>query len=153
MYIWKFQRIQIWSRWYQNFFIKYFTFNRRPKAPAFVFLTPQPATWSGLKSVMANVLHVSSIGYPFVNPGPIGGLLPSTDASTKNASIFFPSKTDYPSTKDDEFELYVRWMQLNTFLPMMHFLKPPSDFLATHREVRHNENLLLKMRSNIIPSC
>ena len=111
----------------------------RPKAPAFVFLTPQPATWSGLKSVMANVLHVSSIGYPFVNPGPIGGLLPSTVVSNKNSSIFFPSKTDYPGTKDDEFELYVRWMQLNTFLPMMHFLKPPSDFLATHREVSYRK--------------
>ena len=123
-----------------------FLFYRRPKAPAFVFLTPQPATWSGLKSVMANVLHVSSIGYPFVNPGPIGGLLPSTAVPHKNSLIFFPNRTDYPSTKDDEFELYVRWMQLNTFLPMMHFLKPPSDFLATHREVSYQKSNVYMMR-------
>ena len=99
-----------------------------------MFLTPQSASWTGLKSVIANVMHVSSIGYPFVNPGPIGGLLPSDVLSSKNTSIFFPSKQDYDASKDAAFELYVRWMQLNTFLPMMHFLKPPSDFHNTHTE-------------------
>ena len=105
-----------------------------------MFLTPETASWSGLKSVIANVLHVSSIGYPFVNPGPIGGLLPSTVVSSKNSSVFFPSKQDYDGAIDDRFELYVRWMQLNTFLPMMHFLKPPSDFHNTHREVLYKLN-------------
>jgi len=98
-------------------------------------MTPQTASWPGLNSVVANVMHVSSIGYPFVNPGPIGGLLPSDRLSSKNTSIFFPGKQDYDGAIDDQFELYVRWMQLNTFLPMMHFLKPPSDFYNTHREI------------------
>ena len=98
-------------------------------------MTPQSASWPGLNSVVANVMHVSSIGYPFVNPGPIGGLLPSERLSSKNTSIFFPGKQDYDGAIDDQFELYVRWMQLNTFLPMMHFVKPPSDFYNTHREV------------------
>ena len=102
-----------------------------------MFLTPQTASWSGLKSVIANVLHVSSIGYPFVNPGPIGGLLPSITVSDKNSSIYFDEKHDESGAKDNEFELYIRWMQLSTFLPMMHILKPPSDFHNTHREVTH----------------
>ncbi len=29
---------------------------------------------------------------------------------------------------EQEFELYVRWWQLNTFMPMLHFLKPPTAF-------------------------
>ena len=99
-------------------------------------MTPQSASWPGLNSVVANVMHVSSIGYPFVNPGPIGGLLPSEQLSSKNTSIFFPGKQDYDGAIDDQFELYVRWLQLNTFLPMMQFVKPPSDFYNTHREVK-----------------
>ena len=32
------------------------------------------------------------------------------------------------SEKQNELELYIRWWQLNTFLPMLHFLKPPAAF-------------------------
>ena len=30
--------------------------------------------------------------------------------------------------KTNELELYIRWWQLNTFLPIVHFLKPPMAF-------------------------
>lgn len=45
------------------------------------------------------------IGYPFINPGPVGG------------------KTNLTSLPD--MELFVRWWQLATFLPQLHFLTPP----------------------------
>ena len=58
------------------------------------------------------MLQLSVVGYPFVNPGPVGGI---------NLNLTKPNI-------DEEFELYVRWYQLNTFLPVLHFLKSPVEF-------------------------
>jgi hypothetical protein len=30
--------------------------------------------------------------------------------------------------KSDQIDLYIRWWQLNVFLPMLHFIKPPTTF-------------------------
>ena len=51
---------------------RFYTF-RRPKAPAFLFMTPLASNWTNLKSIVPNVLQLSVIGYPFINPGPVGG--------------------------------------------------------------------------------
>jgi len=83
--------------------------SKRPKAPAFVWLSPLSSTWSSLQSIIPNMLHLGVIGYPFINPGPIGGQ-PSNSSS-------LPSP-----------ELYKRWWQLATFLPQLHFLTPPSAY-------------------------
>ena len=53
------------------------------------------------------------IGYPLINPGPIGGV---TIGST------LPDK-----------ELFIRWWQLATFLPQLHFLNPPALYAAQER--------------------
>ena len=37
-----------------------------------------------------------------------------------------PEKVEAPV--DSELELYIRWYQLNTFLPLMHFLRPPAHY-------------------------
>lgn len=84
--------------------------SKRPKAPAFVWLSPLSSSWSSLQSIIPNILHLGVIGYPFINPGPVGGL-PS------NFSIL------------PEPELYKRWWQLATFLPQLHFLTPPSNYI------------------------
>merc|ERR1719220_52110 len=73
--------------------------SKRPKAPAFVWMTPQESSWSSLQSIIPNILHLGVIGYPFVNPGPIGGS-PAVGNQTE------------PS-----MELFIRWWQLATFLP------------------------------------
>ena len=46
---------------------------RRPKAPAFLFLSPLESTWENLQSIIPNMLQLSVVGYPFVNPGAVGG--------------------------------------------------------------------------------
>ena len=78
----------------------------RPKAPAYLFMKPLSHTWDDLRSIIPNALHLSTAGYPFFNPGPIGG-----------------------DVKDSEldFELFARWWQLNTFLPITHFQTLPSE--------------------------
>ena len=56
------------------------------------------------KSVV-KIIFLGVIGYPLINPGPVGG------------------KTDPASLPDTE--LFIRWWQLATFLPQLHFLTPP----------------------------
>lgn len=97
-------------------------FSRRPKAPAFVFLSPLEPKWTHLRSIIPNVLQLSVIGYPFINPGAVGGV-PSGNPTN--------GSDDVTQQLQEDLELYVRWWQLNTFLPMLHFIKPPSAFPAT----------------------
>jgi hypothetical protein len=87
---------------------------KRPKAPAFVQLTPLAPRWESLRSIVHNILHLGVIGYPFVNPGPIGG---EVIAGGGNATAEPPP-----------LELFVRWWQLATFLPQLHFTYPPSAY-------------------------
>ena len=70
------------------------------------------------------------IGYPFVNPGPIGGSPISLNGSE-------PSK-----------ELFVRWWQLSTFLPQLHFLTPPAHF--QDQFTRLLERKLSKTREELV---
>jgi len=83
--------------------------SKRPKAPAFVWMTPLESSWSSLQSIIPNILNLGIIGYPLVNPGPIGGI-------PKNSSHL------------PERELFIRWWQLATFLPQLHFLTPPAAY-------------------------
>ena len=59
-------------------------------------------------------------------PGPIGGDPNLLDYGNDSTSALSAA---------EEQELYVRWWQLNTFMPMMHFLKPPTSFNL--KEVRY----------------
>ena len=81
-------------------------------------MTPLSSDWSSLRSVVPNILQLGIIGYPFVNPGPVGGIGPT------NVSVF---NNDGKPVQDD-LELYIRWWQLNTFLPVLHYFKPPTAF-------------------------
>jgi len=83
--------------------------SKRPKAPAFVWMTPLESSWESLQSIVPNVLNLGVIGYPFINPGPIGGR---------------PSN----SSHNPDVELFTRWWQLSTFLPQLHFLTPPAAY-------------------------
>ena len=108
--------------------------SKRPKAPAFVWMSHLNSSWSSLQSIIPNMLHLGKtnhkaicmgqlifeflhctgvIGYPLINPGPIGGV-------TNDSSV--PDK-----------ELFIRWWQLATFLPQLHFLSPPALYAAQER--------------------
>ena len=80
---------------------------RTQKHPIFVRMMDKFSNWghdNGLKSVIPCALTFGILGYPFVLPDMIGG----------NA---------YDNLPDPE--LYIRWLQLNTFLPSMQFSIPP----------------------------
>lgn len=79
--------------------------------PIFYKLPDKNSTWgfhNGLKSVLTSTISLGLAGYPFIRPGNIGG----------------NPYSSLPVSK----ELYVRWLQLVTFLPVMEFSIPPWQF-------------------------
>nr|P19965.2 RecName: Full=SITS-binding protein; AltName: Full=SP105 [Tetronarce californica]CAA34209.1 4-acetamido-4'-isothiocyanostilbene-2, 2'-disulphonic acid-binding protein [Tetronarce californica] len=86
---------------------------RTAHLPVFVRMVPRQSDWShaGLKGLIPSILHYSLLGYSFFIPDVIGGSL--TDGFLA-----------------DE-ELFVRWMQIATFLPVMSFSTPPWVFGET----------------------
>ncbi|KYO41584.1 SITS-binding protein [Alligator mississippiensis] len=75
--------------------------------PLFVQMSSLQSDWSyaGLKSIIPSVLHYSLLGYNFFIPDAVGGTLTNEFLT-------------------DE-ELYIRWLQIVTFLPVMSFSTPP----------------------------
>nr|XP_056707675.1 SITS-binding protein-like [Euleptes europaea] len=80
---------------------------RSSHLPLFVQMNPLQSDWShaGLKGIIPSVLHYSLLGYNFFIPDAIGGTL-----------------TNELLTNE---ELYIRWLQIVTFLPVMSFSTPP----------------------------
>lgn len=67
------------------------------------------SSWSwdnGLPNLITKLLQLNMVGYEFVVPGVIGG----NDGQ-------LPEK-----------ELFIRWVQANTFMPVMHFSYAPWDY-------------------------
>ena len=64
---------------------------------------------NGLASVLPTVISLGLMGYPFIVPGAIGG----------SKYLTSPSK-----------DLYIRWMQLTAFFPVMHFSIPPHAYTS-----------------------
>lgn len=99
--------------------VGYFTQN----LPLFVRILDRDSTWSsanGLRSIIPTVLSLGIAGYSYVIPDMIGGNGVAADIGSE-------------STLSEE--LYVRWAQLNTFLPVMQFSIVPwrySDDVISH---------------------
>ena len=77
---------------------------------------PLGSTWShhlGLKSLLPQVLTQGLLGYPFVMTGPIGGLTTSSQAG---------------SLKNPDKELYIRWLQVSVFFPIVEFSVGPWEY-------------------------
>ncbi|XP_028306028.1 SITS-binding protein [Gouania willdenowi] len=75
--------------------------------PLFVRMTPMQSDWStmGLKGIIPLLLHHTLLGYNFLIPDAVGGSL-SGELVT------------------DE-ELFIRWLEIITFLPVISFHTPP----------------------------
>ncbi|KAL7641349.1 UNVERIFIED_CONTAM: hypothetical protein RMT77_008488 [Armadillidium vulgare] len=80
------------------------------KHPLFVRMLDKNSLWSsenGLRTLIPSLLHSGLLGYPFVLPDMVGG----------NAYEGKPSP-----------ELFVRWVQANTFMPSIQFSLLPWQF-------------------------
>ena len=67
------------------------------------------STWdkSGLEAVIPTALTVGILGYPFIVPDVVGG-------------------SGYGPVTDQE--LYIRWLQVSIFMPVLHLSTPPFNF-------------------------
>lgn len=81
---------------------------------------------TGLRSLISMVLSIGILGYPFVTIGPIGG---SAKESVR------PEK-----------ELYIRWMQMSVFFPIMEFSIYPWQY---DEETFHISAEVLDIRSTL----
>lgn len=83
---------------------------RSQDLPIFVRMLDKDSNWdytNGLKTLIPTALTFGILGYPFILPDMIGG----------NAYHRHPEK-----------ELYIRWMQANTFLPSLQFSIVPWQY-------------------------
>jgi myogenesis-regulating glycosidase len=88
-----------------------------PHPPAFLNLPKVNSSWSGLQTVITSALNYGIIGYPFIMPGAVGG----DYFADQNGTIL--STTQLPDK-----DLFIRWLQLATFLPVLRFSHLPSDY-------------------------
>uniref|UniRef100_A0A0B7BC39 Glycoside hydrolase family 31 N-terminal domain-containing protein n=1 Tax=Arion vulgaris TaxID=1028688 RepID=A0A0B7BC39_9EUPU len=108
------------------------------RLPVFVRLMDRMSSWdrqAGLLSVIPAVLTFGIIGYPFVLPDMIGG----------NAYV---DTVTFQGGAYPERELYIRWLQLNTFLPALQFSVAPWIYDA---EVVALTKKFLALREHYIP--
>ncbi|XP_017064277.1 myogenesis-regulating glycosidase isoform X2 [Drosophila eugracilis] len=94
-----------------------------PKPPTFLSTPPANATWEGLRETLGAVLNYGVIGYPFVLPGVIGGDYLLQRPLSKMVSFYSMAQPPLPDP-----ELFIRWLQLATFMPAMQFSHLPSEY-------------------------
>ncbi|XP_059062041.1 myogenesis-regulating glycosidase [Achroia grisella] len=117
-----------------------------PRPPIFVSLPPFESSWEALAMVIPAMLTYGVDGYPFVMPGAVGG-----DIYWPGSEQFLPSSKGFMevnatnTTQENgielpERELYIRWLQMATFLPVMKF---------THLPSKYNDEKVLEMAKNL----
>uniref|UniRef100_A0A8D8TT61 Uncharacterized family 31 glucosidase KIAA1161 n=1 Tax=Cacopsylla melanoneura TaxID=428564 RepID=A0A8D8TT61_9HEMI len=109
----------------------------RPPAPVFVSLPVLPSTWESLQLIIPTALTYGIIGYPFLLPGPVGGDY-SLESTVPSKEAWLPDK-----------ELYIRWLQLSTFLPVIRYSHLPSEY-TTDKMVLDLARNLTRLRENTI---
>lgn len=88
-------------------------------------LLPFKPTWQSLRTLIPNVLSVSLMGYQSINPGSVGGDdTPNLDTSGSYSSDIEPSPFDP--------ELYIRWLQVSIFMPVLQFSSVPGSRTSFH---------------------
>ena len=87
------------------------------------------STWEGLQAVLPNMFTLGLVGYPFVLPEVVGGSISCANESN-------PDK-----------ELYIRWLELNAFLPVMHFSTPPHSFDSDTADIARK---FIRFHSNVV---
>jgi alpha-glucosidase (family GH31 glycosyl hydrolase) len=90
--------------------------------PIFVRMLDKNSRWgydNGLKSMVTTLLQFSMTGYPFVLPDMVGG----------NGYLGLPSR-----------ELYVRWMQVNVFMPAIQISYVP--WIYDDEVVKHTRDMV-----------
>ncbi|XP_055388133.1 SITS-binding protein [Condylostylus longicornis] len=126
-------------------FIGISTASFTPKPPTFLSIPPLNSSWESLQELMIYILLYGILGFPFIIPGSVGGdfLLPYNNQKFINSNSF--EQASLPSQ-----ELYIRWLQLIIFLPVVQFAHLPSEY--NNRTVTNISKELTAIRQkSVIP--
>lgn len=116
----------------------------RSRAPAFVSLPMFQSSWDGMRRVIPTILTYGIIGYPFLIPGAVGGDY-EAPGTYRNLSV----ASEFDIVLPDK-ELYVRWLQLATFLPVIRFTHLPSKY--GDEKVLEMARILTSLRQKTVSS-
>ncbi|XP_076472293.1 myogenesis-regulating glycosidase-like [Babylonia areolata] len=100
---------------------------RTQDKPIMVRMLDRQSAWGyhrAIRTVIPCALTLGLIGYPFVLPDMIGG---------NGVDEVHIDSTEYPDA-----ELYVRWLQVNTFLPFLQFSVGPWVYNSTVQSICRN---------------
>ncbi|XP_077989452.1 myogenesis-regulating glycosidase-like [Glandiceps talaboti] len=100
---------------------------RTQAVPLFVRMEEKRSGWgynNGIKAIIPAALQYGLLGYPYFIPAPIGGNVDS-DSSTEVNGL--PDR-----------ELYIRWLELVTYLPVMEFTTLPWQYDTEVVQIAHN---------------
>lgn len=115
----------------------------RPRAPIFVSLPQFESSWTGLQSVIPTILTYGIIGYPFLIPGAVGG---DTQPLYITNNVINKTTGQNDQLLPDK-ELYMRWLQLATFLPVIKFTHLPSKY--GDEKMLENVKILTVLRKSV----
>ncbi|KAJ9599273.1 hypothetical protein L9F63_010275, partial [Diploptera punctata] len=105
----------------------------RPRAPVFISLPPFASTWKSMQSIIPTVLTYGIMGYPFIMPGPVGGDYEVLEGNrVKNTTTSVNKTNGEAHLPLPDKELYIRWLQLATFLPVIRYNHLPSKYGDEH---------------------
>ncbi|XP_053948171.1 myogenesis-regulating glycosidase isoform X1 [Anastrepha ludens] len=114
-----------------------------PKPPAFLSTPPINSSWEGLRELLTIVLNYGVNGYPFVLPGAIGGDYYVNRTLKKMVSFYSLGQPELA-----EQNLFLRWMQLMTFMPSMQFSHLPSEYKSDY--ITDHAKELMAIRQKIV---
>ncbi|XP_076861797.1 SITS-binding protein [Brachyhypopomus gauderio] len=103
---------------------------RSSHKPLFVRMSALQPDWShaGLKGIIPSLLHHSLLGYNFFIPDAVGGSLSIDKIRNK--------------------ELFIRWLQIVTFLPVLSFQTPP--WASGDEQVRNITRFYIAKHQNFV---
>jgi hypothetical protein len=100
----------------------------------FYRILPRDSTWEAMREIIPISLSVSLIGYNVINPGSIGG--------------------DIGLTRETyDKDLYLRWMQLAMFLPVVQLSDPPAIMSNNDSQVIRCFHRLYSTRKSLIEAA
>lgn len=108
----------------------------------YVRLHPRESSWEGLASIIPSVISLGLVGYPLVNTGIVGG----RDLFGK-----IKNQTEYIDT-----ELYLRWLEVIIFMPVVEFAELPGlndlDVIKVAKRLLkvRNEHFVEKMKQALL---
>ncbi|XP_053210554.1 myogenesis-regulating glycosidase-like [Panonychus citri] len=103
--------------------------------PGFIRIAPLESSWRSLRTIIPTVLSIGLVGFPIINPGSVGGDIPILN------------------TNETTDELYIRWFELATFLPVLQLSNAPRGDITILKLVKKFINIREHQLLPVMKNC